>query len=106
VSGNVLTAKSSKVLVLMDDKAADAQAQAIADVYTGKLGGPLADLAQLVGEIIGLERVPIRTKCVEARASSTPAFALGYRHGLFCSLLWSLLVFAHPWWLPSAFSGV
>jgi hypothetical protein len=59
IPGNVLTPKSWKVLVLMDDKATEAQAHAIVDAYTGKLGGPLADLAQLVGEIIGLERVPI-----------------------------------------------
>lgn len=59
IPGNVLTPKSWKVLVLMDDKATNEQAQAIADAYTGKLGGPLADLAQLVGEIIGVEHVPI-----------------------------------------------
>ncbi len=59
IPGNVLTPKSWKVLVLMDDKATNEQAQAIADAYTGKLGGPLADLSQLVGEIMGVERVPI-----------------------------------------------
>ena len=59
IPGNVLVPKSWKVLVLMDDKATDEQAQALADAYTGKLGGPLADLSQLVGEIIGLEKVPI-----------------------------------------------
>lgn len=59
IPGNVLTPKSWKVLVLMDDKASDEQANAIAAAYTGKLGGPLADLSQLVGEIIGLERVAI-----------------------------------------------
>jgi hypothetical protein len=59
IPGNVLTPQSWKVLVLMDDKATDEQAHAIAAAYTGKLGGPLADLAQLVGEIIGMERVPI-----------------------------------------------
>lgn len=59
IPGNVLVPKSWKVLVLMDDKATDAQAEALTDAYTGKLGGPLADLAGLVGEVIGLERVPI-----------------------------------------------
>src|SRR5579884_762697 len=59
IPGNVLTPKSWKVLVLMDDKASNEQSQAIADAYTGKLGGPLADLSQLVGEIIGVEHVPI-----------------------------------------------
>ena len=27
--------------------------------WTGKLGGPIADLAQLVGEVIAVEKVPI-----------------------------------------------
>jgi hypothetical protein len=43
----------------MDEKATDEQMQAITDAYTGKLGGPLADLAQFVGEIVAVERVPI-----------------------------------------------
>lgn len=59
IPGNVLVPKSWKVLVLMDDKATDKQAQALSDAYMGKLGGPLADLAQFVGEVIGVERVPI-----------------------------------------------
>jgi hypothetical protein len=59
IPGNVLTPNSWKVLVLMDDNATNDQAQAIADAYTGKLGGPLADLAQLVAQIIGVEHVPI-----------------------------------------------
>ncbi len=59
IPGNVLTPKSWKVIVLVDDKATDQQVQALTDAYTGKLGGPLADLAQLVGEIVALERVPI-----------------------------------------------
>lgn len=59
IPGNVLVPKSWKLVVLIDDKATDEQVQALTDAYTGKLGGPLADLAQLVGEIVGLERVPI-----------------------------------------------
>jgi hypothetical protein len=59
IPGNVLTPKSWKIIVLLDDKATDEQAQAITDAYTGKLGGPLADLAQLVGEMVAVERVPI-----------------------------------------------
>ena len=59
IPGNVLVPKSWKVLVLMDERATLQQASALQAAYTGQLGGPLADLAQLVGEIIGLERVPI-----------------------------------------------
>jgi hypothetical protein len=60
IPGNVLVPKSWKLIVLVDEKATDEQVQALTDAYTGKLGGPLADLAQLVGEIVALERVPIR----------------------------------------------
>lgn len=60
IPGNVLTPKSWKLIVLVDDKATDQQVKALTDAYTGKLGGPLADLAQLVGEIIGVERIPIQ----------------------------------------------
>jgi hypothetical protein len=56
---NVLIPHSWKVLVLMDERGTDEQTQALAEAYTGKLGGPLADLAQLVGEIIGVEKVAI-----------------------------------------------
>jgi hypothetical protein len=59
IPGNVLVPKSWKVLLLVDEKATNEQAQALLDAYGGKLGGPLADLAQLVGEVIGVERVPI-----------------------------------------------
>ncbi len=59
IPGNVLTPKSWKVLVLMDERAREEQVQALTAAYTGQLGGPLADLAQLVGEILGVERVPI-----------------------------------------------
>jgi hypothetical protein len=32
---------------------------ALLNVWTGKLGGPVADLAQLIGEVVAVERVPI-----------------------------------------------
>lgn len=59
IPGNVLKAKTWKVLVLVDDRATDAQFHALQDAYFGRLGGPLADLAQLVGEVVAVERVPI-----------------------------------------------
>jgi hypothetical protein len=43
----------------MSDKAKPAQKQAILDAWTGKLGGPLADLAQLVGEVCGVHDAPV-----------------------------------------------
>jgi hypothetical protein len=59
IPGNVLVPKTWKVIVLVDDRATDEQVQALTDAYTGKLGGPLADLAQFVGEVVALERVQI-----------------------------------------------
>lgn len=57
--GNVLTPHSWKILLLMDDRATDEQVNALLAAYGGKLGGPLADLAQLVDQVVGVERVPI-----------------------------------------------
>jgi hypothetical protein len=42
----------------MDEKATKEQEAAIIGVYTGKKGGPLADLAKLIGEVVAVERVP------------------------------------------------
>jgi len=58
IPGNILQG-NWKVVVYVDDGASDEQQQALLDVWTGKLGGPIADLAQLVGEVMAVERVPI-----------------------------------------------
>jgi hypothetical protein len=59
IPGNVLTPASWKQVVFVDDRADDRQFQAIVDAYDGKLGGPLADLAGLIGETLAIERAPI-----------------------------------------------
>ncbi len=48
-----------RALVYVDEKATQAQQDALLAVFTGKLGGPIADLAALIGEVVGVERVPI-----------------------------------------------
>jgi hypothetical protein len=48
-----------KMGLLMDDRATDEQAQRLAGVFGGEYGGPMAALAPLVGEMLGMERVPI-----------------------------------------------
>ena len=58
IPGNVL-AGGWRVVAYVDDGASDAQQEAILNVWTGRLGGPVADLAQLVGEVVGVERAPI-----------------------------------------------
>jgi hypothetical protein len=57
--GNILKG-NWRVAVYIDDKASDQQMDALLKVYTGKLGGPIADIAKLVGEVVAVERVPIR----------------------------------------------
>ena len=48
-----------RAVVYLDDRVTPAQEQAILAVYTGKKGGPVADLAKLIGEVVGVEKVPI-----------------------------------------------
>ncbi len=58
IPGNVL-AGGFRVALYVDDGASDSQQQALLDVYSGKRGGPVAELAKLVGEVVSVERVPI-----------------------------------------------
>jgi hypothetical protein len=58
IPGNVLKG-NWRAVVYVDDQATQAQQDALLSVFTGKLGGPIADLAALVGEVVGIERVPI-----------------------------------------------
>jgi len=59
IPGNVLTPGSWKIVMFVDQRATDEQLQALTDAYSGKLGGPLADLAGLVGEVLDVRRAPI-----------------------------------------------
>ena len=58
IPGNALDG-NWKSAIYVDDKATDEQHEAILAVYTGKKGGPVADLAQLMGEVVSVEKVPI-----------------------------------------------
>jgi len=46
--------------LIVDDRATDQQADAIAAIATGSAGGPMAALGPLVGKIAGVEKRPIR----------------------------------------------
>lgn len=59
IPGNVLAPASWRVAIFVDERASDEQLDAIVAAYGGKLGGPLADLAGLVGEIVDVKRAPI-----------------------------------------------
>ena len=58
IPGNVL-AGNWRAQVYMDDKSTPQQEEALLNLFTGKLGGPVADLVKLIGEVVGVERVPI-----------------------------------------------
>jgi len=45
--------------VLIDETASDDQAEKLGGVFSGALGGPMEALAPLIGENLGVERVPM-----------------------------------------------
>lgn len=59
IPGNVLTPRSWKAAVFVDDEASDEQQAQLLKVFTGQLGGAIADLAGLIGEVVAVERAPI-----------------------------------------------
>jgi hypothetical protein len=48
-----------RAAVYIDDSASEDQEAALLNVFTGKLGGPIADVARLIGEVVGVERTSI-----------------------------------------------
>jgi hypothetical protein len=58
IPGNVL-AGGWKAAVYVDDRATPGQQEALLRVFTGQLGGAIADLAGLIGEVVSVERAPI-----------------------------------------------
>ena len=75
IPGNVLKG-NWRVVAYMDDKATSQQQEVILKAFTGQLGGPLADLAQLIGEVAGMERAPIDFKVEDGKGSITVGQAL------------------------------
>lgn len=68
IPGNVLQG-NWKVAIFVDDTATPAQHNALLDVWSGKLGGPAADLSKLVGEVVSIERAPISFSVEEGRGT-------------------------------------
>jgi hypothetical protein len=68
IPGNILKG-NWRVVLYVDDKATPQQQEALLNAFGGKLGGPLADLAQLIGEVVGVERVPITFAVEEGRGN-------------------------------------
>jgi hypothetical protein len=55
----VMTDGNWKMGLIIDDAASDEQAEKLGAVFSGQLGGPMAALAPLIGEMLGSERAPI-----------------------------------------------
>jgi hypothetical protein len=70
IPGNVL-AGNFRVAIYLDEGASDAQQDALLNVFTGKLGGPVADFAKLLGEVVSVERAPITFDVHEGRGTLT-----------------------------------
>ena len=58
----VMTEGNWRLGVFIDDKATDEQAEKLVQVFSGQLGGPMAALAPLIGEMLGVERAPIEVR--------------------------------------------
>ncbi|HTX31287.1 MAG TPA: DUF1326 domain-containing protein [Solirubrobacteraceae bacterium] len=57
-SGRYMHEGNWKLGLLIDDSASDEQAEKLQAVFSGQLGGPTGALSGLVGEVLGVERVP------------------------------------------------
>jgi hypothetical protein len=68
VPGNILKG-NWKAAVFVDNKASAKQKEAILAAHTGRLGGPLADLAPLIGEVLGVYDAPISFDMAEGRGT-------------------------------------
>ena len=55
----VMTDGNWRVGVYIDDQAGDEQFDKLVQVFSGQLGGPMAALAPLIGEMLGVERAAI-----------------------------------------------
>jgi hypothetical protein len=58
-SPKVMTEGGWRLGMFVDESATDAQVEKLGAVFGGQLGGPMAALAPLVGEMLGVERAPI-----------------------------------------------
>lgn len=66
IPGNVL-AGNWKAVVYVDDRCSKEQEDALLKVFTGQLGGGIADVAALIGEVVAVERIPITFTVREGR---------------------------------------
>ena len=58
----VMTEGNWRVGVFIDDQASEEQGEKLVQVFTGQLGGPMAGISPLVGEMLGVERARIEVQ--------------------------------------------
>ena len=58
-----------RVQIYIDERATKEQEVALLSVFTGKQGGPVADLVSLIGEVVGVERAPITFEVKEGKGT-------------------------------------
>jgi hypothetical protein len=66
VPGNILQG-NWRAAIYVDNNASKEQEAALLKVYTGKAGGPVADLVKLIGEVVSVERAPIKFTVSEGK---------------------------------------
>ena len=81
----VMTEGNWRLGVFVDDRAPDDQAEKLIAVFSGRLGGPIAGIAPLVGEMcLGKCRSPLGFLLGAWRDGRRGALRLGVRHGAWC----------------------
>ncbi|MCL5998979.1 MAG: DUF1326 domain-containing protein [Chloroflexi bacterium] len=67
--GHVLKGRS--IVFYVDDMATDEQQMALLNLWTGNLGGPIADVAQSIGVVTGVERAAIDFQVKDGQGTLT-----------------------------------
>jgi hypothetical protein len=65
-----------RVAMYVDERATEAQFQALLSVYKGERGGPVADLCKLIGEVVSVERAPIKFSVKDGKGTLTVGSAV------------------------------
>jgi len=68
IPGNILQG-NWKVALYIDDGATKEQEEALVNVWSGKMGGPVADMGKLIGEVVAVKRAPITFEIQEGKGT-------------------------------------
>ena len=68
-----------KVGLIVNDSASDEQTEALTSVFSGALGGPPAGLAPLIGEFLGVEKLPVSITSEDNRRHVVIGDAINYQ---------------------------